>query len=687
MADAQTTLDPVGNDGDGGQSLRPNRRRRVPSRLALRRQARLTGLLALLGLLLGVATANHIVKPVYRAEALLRLDTANTDGPHPEVNIDPESSSLTKATTSHALRLADPALVWGKHNAVPTLEAEALPGGSIRVSMEHRDPALAIRMLNAAVERYLADQPERSPEVEAVVAALEVERRTARQELQQAQREARETSERMGAAAVGQLYESQSQRAADLEQELARIGAHLLQLIQEQSPPPPTIETLAATDGRIAALLNQRQQAEKDLARLRTVFGNEHRAVRQLHGLIADLQDRLDRAVTLTVPDTVTALTARREQLEAQQQQLHRALEGARRQLADLERLQLAMARQHDRQAAASQKLEAIEQHLAAARREAIATAPLRMVHAAAAGDQPHRDLRPLATTLLGLAGMMLVSGPYLAAAWLFPRITTLADARDVANDADALPVLGVLPLVPADPLQPQRLMATAHSIHAIRAFIQTRSSRSHTPGGEPEQGRAFAVTSPVAHSGKSSLSMALALSFAPNHRTLLIDGDLSGTGDLTTRARSILRQAHNAPAQGLREALRGAALSTCVMATEIDRLDVLPLGGGADGFHRLDPQAMQRVLDQARNEYAIVIMDTGAVLGGYEATVICAQANGVVLTVSRGEQRQTTEQAVAHLRSCGVNLLGLVYNRAQQRDLDRDAYTSQPGGAWAKAA
>ena len=58
--------------------------------------------------------------------------------------------------------------------------------------------------------------------------------------------------------------------------------------------------------------------------------------------------------------------------------------------------------------------------------------------------------------------------------------------------------------------------------------------------------------------------------------------------------------------------------------------------------------------------------------LGSIEATPVCAAADGVILTVSRGQQRPLVEKAIQHLMSIGARFAGVVFNRAQARDFAR---------------
>ena len=83
-------------------------------------------------------------------------------------------------------------------------------------------------------------------------------------------------------------------------------------------------------------------------------------------------------------------------------------------------------------------------------------------------------------------------------------------------------------------------------------------------------------------------------------------------------------------------------------------------------------PAALRRLLTEAKKHYEIILIDSGPVLGSIEATPVCAASDGVVLTVSRGQQRPVVEKAIQHLQSIGARFAGVVFNRAQSKDFAR---------------
>jgi Mrp family chromosome partitioning ATPase len=84
------------------------------------------------------------------------------------------------------------------------------------------------------------------------------------------------------------------------------------------------------------------------------------------------------------------------------------------------------------------------------------------------------------------------------------------------------------MPTLPADLSDPRSREIAVHCVHQIRTLLQIGSAR--------EQGSAICVTGPGVATGKTTLSLALGLSFGTSGtRTLLVDADLAGRG-LTRR-------------------------------------------------------------------------------------------------------------------------------------------------------
>ena len=328
------------------------------------------------------------------------------------------------------------------------------------------------------------------------------------------------------------------------------------------------------------------------------------------------------------------------------------------------------------------------------------------------------KDSRKQLAAAGGLFGMMLGFGFIGFLGLLDRRFRSPDDARSTGK----LALLGVLPNLPDDLGDPEQAAIAAHCVHQIRTLLQIGSGANHR--------RVFTITSPGPGTGKTSLSLSLGVSFAAaQSKTLLIDCDLIG-GGLTVRVDAIIRRkigqilarqglvtqaqldvavrlarnsskkfgeilvelGHITEAEiakalatqienpvGILDALAGEQLEECVAETGIEGLYILPLGAAMpNDVSKLSPQTIRPLLDRARQIYDTIIIDTGPVPGSLEASLVSGASDGVVMVVSRGEHRPLVEKAVQHMRDIGSPLIGMVFNRAENWDVDMASTTSR---------
>jgi succinoglycan biosynthesis transport protein ExoP len=230
----------------------------------------------------------------------------------------------------------------------------------------------------------------------------------------------------------------------------------------------------------------------------------------------------------------------------------------------------------------------------------------------------------------------------------------------DEANDADlaGVALLGILPNLPDRLSDPQQAGIAAHCVHQIRTMLQINRTND-----EPQ---VVAITSAAPGDGKTSLTLALGLSYAAcGARTLLVDCDLVAAG-LSHRLNV------NAP-DGVLEAVANRALLEYVRTTDIADVAILPVGTThAHHASTLSPVALRRLLNESKKHFDIILVDTGPILGSIEASLVCAAADRTILTVARGQQRPLVERSIGHLQAIGSRLAGVVFNRAQARDFER---------------
>ena len=237
--------------------------------------------------------------------------------------------------------------------------------------------------------------------------------------------------------------------------------------------------------------------------------------------------------------------------------------------------------------------------------------------------------------------------------------------ADEMTRDLDprgGATLLGVLPVLPPDMKDIERSADAAQCMHQIRVLLQI--------GGHSGT-KAVLVTSASPGEGKTSLAAALGLSFsASGARTLLIDCDLVGQG--------LTRGFEAGGSRGLTEAMAGGAIESCVREIR-PGLSLMPVGKArAVDACAVSPQLIRAVLASARQNYDMVLIDSGPLLGSVEASVLAPQVDEVVVAISRGQQPLLVKRTFQHLRSLGATIAGCVFNRAGNKDFA----SSYPGSS-----
>jgi polysaccharide biosynthesis transport protein len=279
----------------------------------------------------------------------------------------------------------------------------------------------------------------------------------------------------------------------------------------------------------------------------------------------------------------------------------------------------------------------------------------MRVISNPIAPADPSTDRRKLMAAIGFMGGAILQT--------LVVMLISVLDGRfrysDEANaDMGGIPLLGILPNLPDLLTDPTQAATAAHCVHQIRTILQIT--------GHSTERRVFAITSGSPGDGKTSLTLALGLSFAASgSRTLLVDGDLIG-GGLTARL--------NVNAEhGVLEAMASRDITSFIRTTDVADLSFLPVGRAMGGYTgTISPAAVRRLVDEARKQFDVILIDTGPILGSIEASPVAVASDGVVLCVSRGQQRQLVDRALAHMHAIGAKLAGVVFNRAQAHDFER---------------
>jgi succinoglycan biosynthesis transport protein ExoP len=342
-----------------------------------------------------------------------------------------------------------------------------------------------------------------------------------------------------------------------------------------------------------------------------------------------------------------------------------RLLSDAKAELVNLGQKDLQIAELKNGADAVRQRLEETRQRIEQLSVESTITGRISIISDGDRALGPHKDTRIQFAGAGGMGGVMLGLGSVLLVGFLDRRVRRPDEAGGEAGD---VPLLGMLPKL-SQTSDPEQAALASHCVHEIRTLLQI--------WGRTKRRQVLAVTSPISGAGKTSLTAALGVSFASaRYRTLLVDCDFVGAG-LSSRAESVAisepvsDDVLAAQQPGILDALVNQSLEKCVRSTEVEGMFILPVGAAtAQDIPRLAPEAFHRLVEAARRRFDVVLIDTGPIPGSLEASVVCGEADGVVLVVSRGERKQLIQRSVGHLLGIGARVAGVVFNRATGDDV-----------------
>jgi polysaccharide biosynthesis transport protein len=427
--------------------------------------------------------------------------------------------------------------------------------------------------------------------------------------------------------------------------------------------PAPTVEEIAAQDPTVRAFLQRRLEQQFRIEQLASRFGPEHQSMKDAKRDLELVEKYLDQMVEVyrknySAPwmflngQQVQLTPAKLAELNADVERFTRLHEQTDKLQKEIGGVATQISKEQQQIANKTKELEKIERVLEEKLAEASTTGRIVVVNE---GDLPN----PASDKRKQMAFVGFLGGGSLPIAILL-LVGLLQNSyrysEEATTDLSGVPLLGILPNLPDRLTDPEQAATAAHCVHQIRTMLQIN-------GGDDRQ--VYCVTSAGPGDGKTSLTLALGLSFAASgSRTLLIDCDLVGAG-LTARL-------DMAGPEGILEAMSNRTLLEYVRQTDIADLAMLPVGQ-AQAHHAglFSPAALRRLVAEARKHFEIVLIDTGPILGSIEATPVCSASDAVILTVARGQQRPLVEKALGHLLAIGSRFAGVVFNRAQARDFE----------------
>lgn len=170
---------------------------------------------------------------------------------------------------------------------------------------------------------------------------------------------------------------------------------------------------------------------------------------------------------------------------------------------------------------------------------------------------------------------------------------------------------------------------------------------------------RVILMTSAATKEGKSTTCVNLAITFAQTgSRVLLVDSDLR---------RPTLHSFFNVDKMyGLSNVLIGSlSFNDVIKRTEVENLDLITAGDiPPNPAEMVASERMRMFLEEARNRYDVVLLDSPPVVAVTDAAILTTRADATILVVSSGMTgRSELKRAIGLIRSVGSNVLGIILN------------------------
>ena len=194
--------------------------------------------------------------------------------------------------------------------------------------------------------------------------------------------------------------------------------------------------------------------------------------------------------------------------------------------------------------------------------------------------------------------------------------------------------------------------VTTASAFRILRANLEPQLREGNVD--------VIVVTSPSPADGKTTVTTLLGEALGRlGMRVLLIDADLRRPG--------FSRVTGVAPRPGLAEVLRG---ETSVMAAAqsgwSENVSILATAHDPEAGDLL-ARRFTEVIDEARESFDLVLVDTPPLLSTDDARTMATMAKGILLVVSRGTLQRSMSEAVIAIEALQAPLMGIVANRFKE--------------------
>jgi succinoglycan biosynthesis transport protein ExoP len=473
-----------------------------------------------------------------------------------------------------------------------------------------------------------------------------------------------------GVLDAGPLVTARLETIASLQEQIRAITELRTQIEQQAAAEgrsvrsdevaPPAREDLYAADPGLVAMRDELESARRMLADFATRFSEQHPTRRQVTRRVESLEGSLKEREEVLLANWAEQMAptmgyaALGERFDSMQERLgtvRRDIDRFNQERARVAAIDTDIRRQQSEMEGFQRRLAGLETESEAIRQGRVTIRAMAQVP-----TSPSRDRR----IQYGAAGFMGGFGASLFLFFLIGSVDRRAfGARQLEADRGRLRPLGVVPDMGRLGDSDEERILLEDCIHRVRNRIDVR--RRHADGGY-----AIKVSSPLQGNNKTSVVASLGWSYAQaGYRTILVDADFIGRA--LSHQFGLLRET------GMREALRDPrALATFVRSVR-PNLDMIPAGADRSvSAGHLQPTAVKELIDELRQRYEIVLIDSGPMSASVESLPLIGAVDGVVLVLRRGRNRNRLLDCIEDIRHVGAEYLGVVLNYASLADCQR---------------
>jgi polysaccharide biosynthesis transport protein len=543
----------------------------------------------------------------------------------------------------------------------------------INLSFISTNPAKAAAIANAYADRYLVEQ------MQAKYDASQAASRWLNQRLAELQPEVEQ------AEAAVQQYKAQHGLLASVgssltEQEISNLNTQLdqakadlaekdarMRTAQQEVQAGSTGDNLAGplTSSTVSGLRTQQAEASSKVADLQTKYGPRHPEVQRAQRQLADINSQISAELARQVANLRSEYTIAAQRVASLQASLAGAKgtlvgnNAASVQLDDLQRRASASSTLYDSLLARAKQVSTDQgNEQADGRIVSHAKIPT-------GASSPNK--------LMNLAlGLMVGLGGGVGGIFLLEMLGSGVNTTEEVERYFRLPHLGPVLMLDSNTkgknagIEASRYVADKPLSAFSEAFRNLRASIQFSKIDGPV--KVVALTSAVPGEGKTTTTVCLGKSMAMSGaKVVIVDCDL--------RCGAVNRLLDVVPGAGLIEVLKGTAdLDDVLIRDHASGAWVLPLAETV--YSPLDvfgSEAMDRLLEELRRRFDIVLLDTAPVIPVSDTRILAAKADVVVLLAQwRKTPRRVIESAIASLNFVGADIAGIALTQVDAHELSK---------------